>query len=164
MLQALYFLLLYYIKLVKSNYIEFTMSRDLLKNIQNPPFDIEYNTKLISEKDPFIFLSAIKGLGGGIILALKREVPKKKLSSFALYPIDLPKCRFVCLRKSKKTLTRVSLGKISKIIKLDKEITFKICNILKKHKQIHILSDDIYEHITYENFKFFTIATIAVYF
>jgi len=35
-----------------------------------------------------------------------------------------------------------------------------LADILKKHKQIHILSDDIYEHITYENFKFFTIAQV----
>jgi len=33
-------------------------------------------------------------------------------------------------------------------------------NILKKNKNIFILSDDIYEHIIYENFKFFTIAQI----
>ena len=35
-----------------------------------------------------------------------------------------------------------------------------LADILKKNKQIHILSDDIYEHITYENFKFFTIAQV----
>ena len=29
-----------------------------------------------------------------------------------------------------------------------------------KHKKIYILSDDIYEHITYDNFNFFTIAQI----
>ena len=32
--------------------------------------------------------------------------------------------------------------------------------ILKKNKNIYILSDDIYEHIIYDNFKFFTIAQI----
>jgi len=36
----------------------------------------------------------------------------------------------------------------------------KIAEVLKKHPQIHILSDDIYEHISYEGFKFFTIAQI----
>lgn len=35
-----------------------------------------------------------------------------------------------------------------------------LADILKKNKQIHILSDDIYEHIIYENFKFFTIAQV----
>ena len=35
-----------------------------------------------------------------------------------------------------------------------------LANILNKQKHVHILSDDIYEHITYENFKFFTIAQI----
>ena len=32
--------------------------------------------------------------------------------------------------------------------------------VLKKNKNIFILSDDIYEHLTYDNFKFFTIAQI----
>ena len=32
--------------------------------------------------------------------------------------------------------------------------------ILKKNKNVFILSDDIYEHITYDDFKFFTIAQI----
>ena len=31
---------------------------------------------------------------------------------------------------------------------------------LAKHPHVHILSDDIYEHVTYEGFKFFTIAQI----
>jgi len=32
--------------------------------------------------------------------------------------------------------------------------------VLKKNKKIFILSDDIYEHLTYDDFKFFTIAQI----
>ncbi len=35
-----------------------------------------------------------------------------------------------------------------------------LSKILIKYKKIFILSDDIYEHITYDNFKFFTIAQI----
>ena len=35
-----------------------------------------------------------------------------------------------------------------------------LSKVLIKHKKIYILSDDIYEHITYENFNFFTIAQI----
>ena len=35
-----------------------------------------------------------------------------------------------------------------------------IAAILKKHNHVYILSDDIYEHVTYEGFKFFTIAQI----
>ncbi len=35
-----------------------------------------------------------------------------------------------------------------------------IAAILEKHTHVHILSDDIYEHVTYEGFKFFTIAQI----
>ena len=36
-----------------------------------------------------------------------------------------------------------------------------LSKILIKNKKIHILSDDIYEHITYDDFKFFTIAQIS---
>ncbi len=35
-----------------------------------------------------------------------------------------------------------------------------IADVLQKHEHIYILSDDIYEHVTYEGFKFFTIAQI----
>jgi aspartate aminotransferase len=33
--------------------------------------------------------------------------------------------------------------------------------VLKKHPHVHILSDDIYEHLTYDNFKFSTIAEVV---
>ena len=36
----------------------------------------------------------------------------------------------------------------------------ELAEILKKNKKIYILSDDIYEHIIYDNFKFSTIAEI----
>ena len=36
----------------------------------------------------------------------------------------------------------------------------EIAKVLEKHPHVNILSDDIYEHVTYENFKFFTIAQI----
>ena len=36
----------------------------------------------------------------------------------------------------------------------------ELSEILIKNKRIYILSDDIYEHITYDDFKFFTIAQI----
>src|SRR5210317_2330647 len=35
-----------------------------------------------------------------------------------------------------------------------------LAEVLKKNKQVYILSDDIYEHITFDNFKFYTIAQI----
>ena len=35
-----------------------------------------------------------------------------------------------------------------------------LAEVLKKYKNVYILSDDIYEHITFDNFKFFTIAQI----
>ena len=36
----------------------------------------------------------------------------------------------------------------------------EIGEVLEKHPHVFILSDDIYEHVTYGNFKFFTIAQI----
>ena len=36
-----------------------------------------------------------------------------------------------------------------------------LAKILIRNKKVHILSDDIYEHIKYDNFKFFTIAQIS---
>ncbi len=36
-----------------------------------------------------------------------------------------------------------------------------IAAVLENHKHIYILSDDIYEHVTYKGFKFFTIAQIG---
>ena len=41
----------------------------------------------------------------------------------------------------------------------EKEIR-EIAKVLEKHTQLYILSDDIYEHVTYEGFKFFTVAQI----
>ena len=41
-----------------------------------------------------------------------------------------------------------------------KEI-LKLSKILLRNKKIFILSDDIYEHVRYDNFKFFTIAQIS---
>ena len=41
-----------------------------------------------------------------------------------------------------------------------KEEILELSKILIKYKKIHVLSDDIYEHITYDNFNFFTIAQI----
>jgi len=37
----------------------------------------------------------------------------------------------------------------------------EIAKVLIKHPQVYILSDDIYEHVAYEGFKFFTIAQVA---
>ena len=36
----------------------------------------------------------------------------------------------------------------------------EIAKVLERHTHVYILSDDIYEHVTYEGFKFFTIAQI----
>ncbi len=37
----------------------------------------------------------------------------------------------------------------------------KLARVLINNKKVHILSDDIYEHVKYDNFKFFTIAQIS---
>ncbi len=37
----------------------------------------------------------------------------------------------------------------------------KLAKVLINNKKVHILSDDIYEHVNYDNFKFFTIAQIS---
>ena len=42
-----------------------------------------------------------------------------------------------------------------------KEEIEALSEILIKNKNVYILSDDIYEHITYDNFNFFTIAQIS---
>ena len=42
-----------------------------------------------------------------------------------------------------------------------KEEIQELSKILIKYKEIYILSDDIYEHIIYDNFDFFTIAQVA---
>ena len=42
-----------------------------------------------------------------------------------------------------------------------KEEIEALSEVLIKNKNIHILSDDIYEHITYDNFNFFTIAQVS---
>ena len=36
-----------------------------------------------------------------------------------------------------------------------------LAKVLVKYKNVHILSDDIYEHISYDKFKFFTIAQVS---
>ena len=36
----------------------------------------------------------------------------------------------------------------------------EIAKVLERHTHVYILSDDIYEHVTYEGFKFFTIAQV----
>ena len=36
----------------------------------------------------------------------------------------------------------------------------QLAEVLKRHPHVYVLSDDIYEHIAYEGYKFFTIAQI----
>ena len=45
---------------------------------------------------------------------------------------------------------------MSSVIKIE-----NLSKVLIKNKKVHILSDDIYEHLKYDNFSFFTIAQIS---
>ena len=36
-----------------------------------------------------------------------------------------------------------------------------LANVLRKHRSVNIMTDDIYEYIVYDNFKFFTLAQVA---
>jgi aspartate aminotransferase len=42
-----------------------------------------------------------------------------------------------------------------------KEELLGIAEVLRQHPQIHVLSDDIYEHIVFDNFKFYNLAEVA---
>ncbi len=42
-----------------------------------------------------------------------------------------------------------------------KEDLLLLADVLRKHPHVHIMSDDIYEHITFDGFKFYTLATVA---
>lgn len=36
-----------------------------------------------------------------------------------------------------------------------------LANVIRKYKHVNVICDDIYEHITYDNFKFYTLASVA---
>ena len=36
-----------------------------------------------------------------------------------------------------------------------------IAEVLRAHPHVHVISDDIYEHLTYDNFRFATLASVA---
>jgi aspartate aminotransferase len=42
-----------------------------------------------------------------------------------------------------------------------KQELIKIAELVRKYPHLHVMSDDIYEHITFDDFKFTTLATIA---
>ena len=36
-----------------------------------------------------------------------------------------------------------------------------LANVLREHKSVNVMTDDIYEYIVYDDFKFFTLAQVA---
>ena len=42
-----------------------------------------------------------------------------------------------------------------------KQELINIADVLRQHKDVHVITDDIYEYIVYDDFKFFTLAQIA---
>jgi aspartate aminotransferase len=91
-------------------------------------------------------------LAGGTPIIL--ECNEKQ--GFKIKPTDLEKS----ITKKTKWIILNSPSNPTGACYSEKEIR-EIGKILEKHPNVFILSDDIYEHITYENFKFFTIAQIS---
>jgi aspartate aminotransferase len=75
---------------------------------------------------------------------------------FKLTPISLKKA----ITKNTKWLILNSPSNPTGAGYTKKEIN-DLAKVLIKHKNVHILSDDIYEHISYDNFKFYTIAQVS---
>ena len=90
-------------------------------------------------------------LAGGTPIIL--ECNEKQ--SFKINPLELEKS----ITKKTKWIILNSPSNPTGACYSEKNIK-EIGKILEKHPHIFILSDDIYEHITYGNFKFFTIAQI----
>jgi len=91
-------------------------------------------------------------LAGGTPIIL--ECNEKQ--GFKIKPTDLEKS----ITKKTKWIILNSPSNPTGACYSEKEIR-EIGKILEKHPNVFILSDDIYEHITYKNFKFFTIAQIS---
>ena len=75
---------------------------------------------------------------------------------FKLTPKNLKKA----ITKKTKWLILNSPSNPTGVAYTKKEIE-ALSEVLIKNKNVHILSDDIYEHITYDNFNFFTIAQVS---
>ena len=90
-------------------------------------------------------------LAGGTPVILKCD----EKQGFKINPLELEKT----ITKKTKWIILNSPSNPTGACYSEKDIR-EIAKVLEKHPHIYILSDDIYEHVTYEGFKFFTIAQI----
>jgi len=90
-------------------------------------------------------------LAGGVPVIL--ECNEKQ--EFKINPLDLEKS----ITKKTKWIILNSPSNPTGACYSENDIK-EIAKVLIKYPGVHILSDDIYEHVTYEGFKFFTIAQI----
>jgi len=90
-------------------------------------------------------------LAGGTPVILKCN----EKQGFKINPSDLDKS----INKKTKWIILNSPSNPTGACYSEKDIK-EIAQVLEKHPHVYILSDDIYEHVTYGGFKFFTIAQI----
>ena len=90
-------------------------------------------------------------LAGGTPIIL--ECNEKQ--GFKIHPVELEKL----IKPKTKWIILNSPSNPTGACYTEKDIR-DIAEVLKKYPHVYILSDDIYEHVTYEEFKFFTIAQV----
>ena len=88
--------------------------------------------------------------GGKPIILECNEKQGFKLSPSELEKVITPKTKWIIL-----ILHLIQQGHV-----ISERDIRELAKVLIKHPNVYILSDDIYEHVIYEGFKFFTIAQI----